>query len=497
MCARPSHCSDYFAHIAECAGRATTRVIVPAGTPCPDIKLLNVRAARRRAQRRAVRSGAAADWTTYNRLDAVCRRHARQLRRRSWAGLCSSLARPRNQHRGWRVLNALLNPRTPRFPVLAIAVAQGISELALAEQLADAFAAAATAPLLGVPAVALRALYVAVFVRGGDHTHGGRIPTHHPDLIGRIESKRNIAVVSTSNEDMAARIRDNNTVHLGAKEYAVATYIAPPANSARGVAHGIPQGTTDAEFMRGLYAHKIHILQARMLGPCATALITFEGRTVPRTEEGSQTAIPISDPLQVQTQGGIATTMRQQIRSESRSRSKNRTRSGSRSKTLSHVTSKEQQPPQRASTASVVQETVEDMNTEAPPEPNPTAQPIDARVTACGIGIHENRKAIQELHMRMEKGFDEIRQMVTRLHEVFTPRVNDQRYKKPGGKVVDRSLETKRLPQLLCRDPVLVEAKMTSEEIATDYDSMLEYEGQAAGAIGLLQRQIELLASAA
>ncbi|KAH7960189.1 hypothetical protein HPB49_017591 [Dermacentor silvarum] len=76
MCARPSRCSDYFAHIAE--------------------------------------------------------RHARQLRRRSLAGLCSSLARPRNQHRGWRVLNALLNPRTPRFPVLAIAVAHGISELAMA-----------------------------------------------------------------------------------------------------------------------------------------------------------------------------------------------------------------------------------------------------------------------------------------------------------------------------------------------------------------------------
>ncbi|KAH7979850.1 hypothetical protein HPB49_011583 [Dermacentor silvarum] len=176
MCARPSHCSDYFAHIAECAGRATTRVIVPAGTPCPNIKLLNVRVARRRAQRRAVRSGAAADWTAYNRLDAVCRRHARQLRRRSWAGLCSSLARPRNQHRGWRVLNAPLNPRTPRFPVLAIAVAHGISELALAEQLADAFAAAATAPLLGVPALALRALYVAVFVRGGDQsTHAQAI----------------------------------------------------------------------------------------------------------------------------------------------------------------------------------------------------------------------------------------------------------------------------------------------------------------------------------
>ncbi|KAH7966188.1 hypothetical protein HPB49_014224 [Dermacentor silvarum] len=89
------------------------------------------------------------------------------------------------------------------------------------------------------------------------------------------------------------------------------------------------------------------------------------------------------------------------------------------------------QPPQRASTASVVQETVEEMNTEAPPEPNPTAQPIDVRVTACEKGIHENRKAIQELHMRMEKGFDDIRQMITHLHEVFTPLVNDQRHKKP------------------------------------------------------------------
>ncbi|KAH7965444.1 hypothetical protein HPB49_007792 [Dermacentor silvarum] len=80
------------------------------------------------------------------------------------------------------------------------------------------------------------------------------------NLIVRIESKQNIAVVSTSSEDMAARIRDINTVHVGAKEYAVATYIAPPANSARGVAHGIPQGMTDAELMRGLYAHKRNIL---------------------------------------------------------------------------------------------------------------------------------------------------------------------------------------------------------------------------------------------
>ncbi|KAH7978795.1 hypothetical protein HPB49_006771 [Dermacentor silvarum] len=94
----------------------------------------------------------------YNRLDA----------------LCSSLADPRNQHRGWRVLSALLSPKTPRLTVLAIAVAHGFNELALAEQLADALAAATLA--VGAPAVALRVLYVAVFVRGGERsTHAQAI----------------------------------------------------------------------------------------------------------------------------------------------------------------------------------------------------------------------------------------------------------------------------------------------------------------------------------
>ncbi|KAH7940532.1 hypothetical protein HPB49_001373 [Dermacentor silvarum] len=101
------------------------------------------------------------------------------------------------------------------------------------------------------------------------------------NLIVRIESKQNIAVVNSSSKYMAARIRDINAVQLGAKQYAVATFIAPPANSASGVAHGNPQGMTDAELMYTLYAHGRQILQARMLGPCATALITFEAADRP------------------------------------------------------------------------------------------------------------------------------------------------------------------------------------------------------------------------
>ncbi|KAH7940889.1 hypothetical protein HPB49_007599 [Dermacentor silvarum] len=124
LCASHPRTTDYFAHVADCARRATTHVIVPAGTPCPDIKLLNVRAARRRAQRSAIRSDAPADWTIYNRLDAVCRRHAKQLRRRSWAGLCTSLSDPRNEHRGWRTASASLpspnswpTPLPPPLPI--------------------------------------------------------------------------------------------------------------------------------------------------------------------------------------------------------------------------------------------------------------------------------------------------------------------------------------------------------------------------------------------
>ncbi|KAH7953318.1 hypothetical protein HPB49_007098 [Dermacentor silvarum] len=211
------------------------------------------------------------------------------------------------------------------------------------------------------------------------------------NLIVRIESKQNIAVVSTSSEDMAARIRDINTVHLGAKEYAVATHIAPPANSARGVAHGIPQGTTDAELMRGLYAHKRNILQARMLGPCATALITFEGRMVPRSKTPShvtskeqqvswaERCLPKSQRqndkttphIQPSRDAGTNTNntvqalavLVQELRVEIAELQAQLKEERSRNKPPAQESSPEPrtppQPPQRASTASVVQETVE------------------------------------------------------------------------------------------------------------------------------------------
>ncbi|KAK8761644.1 hypothetical protein V5799_027089 [Amblyomma americanum] len=67
---------DYFAHVAQSARTATARCTVPIGAPVPDVKLLNLRAARRAAQRRAIRTRKPEHWTLCNRLDAACRRHA-------------------------------------------------------------------------------------------------------------------------------------------------------------------------------------------------------------------------------------------------------------------------------------------------------------------------------------------------------------------------------------------------------------------------------------
>ncbi|XP_072145534.1 uncharacterized protein [Dermacentor andersoni] len=93
----------------------------------------------RAAERIALRSGKREHWTVYNRLDAVCRRHAKQCRNASWSSLCSSLERASVRSSPWRILGAILRPRAPRCPVLSIAVARGITSGQLAELLAETF----------------------------------------------------------------------------------------------------------------------------------------------------------------------------------------------------------------------------------------------------------------------------------------------------------------------------------------------------------------------
>ncbi|XP_075553591.1 uncharacterized protein LOC142586226 [Dermacentor variabilis] len=148
LCATPPPANtDFLTHISRCVVAATKWCTVPAGTPAPDIKLLKLRAARRRAERRAIKSDKVEHWTLYNRLYAACRRHARQRRNQSWQSLCLSLEDTRDKARPWRILAALLSRKIPRRPALSIAVARGLSAEQLAELFADAFAPPSVCPV--------------------------------------------------------------------------------------------------------------------------------------------------------------------------------------------------------------------------------------------------------------------------------------------------------------------------------------------------------------
>ncbi|KAL1482561.1 hypothetical protein MTO96_014164 [Rhipicephalus appendiculatus] len=132
---------DFLGLVAEAAQAATVQSRVPEKHPAPDLRHLNLRAARRRAERRYLKAQSPEHRTFFNRVDAVCRRHANRRRRQSWQGICHSLSQARGSSRAWRLLRSLVIGPTLRQAVLAVAIRLGISEQELAERLADRFAA--------------------------------------------------------------------------------------------------------------------------------------------------------------------------------------------------------------------------------------------------------------------------------------------------------------------------------------------------------------------
>ncbi|KAH7961760.1 hypothetical protein HPB52_011929 [Rhipicephalus sanguineus] len=79
--------------VAEGARMATVRSTAQVGQPVPDIQHLELRAARRHAERVALRTTLPENWSAFRRVDAVCRRHARRRRNQSWLGVCCSFSR--------------------------------------------------------------------------------------------------------------------------------------------------------------------------------------------------------------------------------------------------------------------------------------------------------------------------------------------------------------------------------------------------------------------
>ncbi|XP_037501849.1 uncharacterized protein LOC119375889 [Rhipicephalus sanguineus] len=132
---------DFLDLVAAAAQAATIQSWVPENHPVPDLRHLNLRAARRRAERKYLKAQRPDHRTLFNRVDAVCRRHANRRRRQSWQGICHSLSQARGGAKAWRLLRSLVIGPMARQPVLAVAIRLGISEQELAERLADRFAA--------------------------------------------------------------------------------------------------------------------------------------------------------------------------------------------------------------------------------------------------------------------------------------------------------------------------------------------------------------------
>ncbi|KAL1466976.1 hypothetical protein MTO96_042395 [Rhipicephalus appendiculatus] len=132
---------DFLGLVAAATQAATIQSRVPENHPVPDLRHLNLRAARRRAERRYLKAQCPEHRTLFNHVDAICRRHANRRRRHSWQGICHSLSQARGASKAWRLLRSLVIGTAVRQPVLAVAIRLGITEQELAEQLADRFTA--------------------------------------------------------------------------------------------------------------------------------------------------------------------------------------------------------------------------------------------------------------------------------------------------------------------------------------------------------------------
>ncbi|KAH7968692.1 hypothetical protein HPB52_010659 [Rhipicephalus sanguineus] len=144
----PTGLRDFFGAMTRAAEAATIVTTVPVNQPVPDIHHLNLRAARRRAERTYLRGGSR---TAFNRLNAACRRHANQRWRQGWQGICNTVGKSKGGAKAWRLLGSLISGPSLRQPVLTAAIAMNLREDALAEQLADQFSVVAVAPPTAVP----------------------------------------------------------------------------------------------------------------------------------------------------------------------------------------------------------------------------------------------------------------------------------------------------------------------------------------------------------
>ncbi|KAH7945210.1 hypothetical protein HPB49_008122 [Dermacentor silvarum] len=102
------------------------------------------------------------------------------------------------------------------------------------------------------------------------------------ELIIRIHTDQNLAVISTSDDNVVAELQKVQSISLRLNQHAVQAYVAAPDDSCRAVVPGIEPNTTVKMLLENLRCSKAPILHARMMGYTNQALVTFSGIQLPR-----------------------------------------------------------------------------------------------------------------------------------------------------------------------------------------------------------------------
>ncbi|KAH7939829.1 hypothetical protein HPB52_018007 [Rhipicephalus sanguineus] len=113
----------------------------------------------------------------------------------------------------------------------------------------------------------------------------------------RVHPTNNTCTVATTNQETALNLVKIKSITLNSKAYVVAAYIAPAAETVRGVISNAFWDETEEELLQELQARnpEAGILLARRMGKSKSILITFS--LGPRDQKRAQTAEPLDTDM--------------------------------------------------------------------------------------------------------------------------------------------------------------------------------------------------------
>ncbi|XP_064475641.1 uncharacterized protein LOC135389534 [Ornithodoros turicata] len=119
--------SDITTAIQSSLKGTTSAISKRATDPVPDLKFLNLSAARRRAQRRLRKNPTKDNTLSFNRISAVLRRYSNALRRFQWKGFCTSFTPHTPCTKIWAVVNKLTGNCSNKHLFQEIALAHSLT----------------------------------------------------------------------------------------------------------------------------------------------------------------------------------------------------------------------------------------------------------------------------------------------------------------------------------------------------------------------------------